>query len=114
MRDLIRHGDLLLRPIDKVREGDVRPRSSKVILEGEITGHAHRLLEDGEATILDYYEKTWREEKPVRRDTYVQVASTVTLTHEEHGPLTIAPGLYEVIRAREFDYAANLARRVYD
>jgi hypothetical protein len=126
MKDCIRHGDVFLRPIarDEYEKRTapsehrydpcfVTPRKSKVILEGEVTGHAHRILE-GEAVILDYYEKTWRSEQPTVQASYLQVDTPTIITHEEHGPLPVLPGLYEIIRAREFDYAQGLGRNVWD
>lgn len=113
MKDLIRHGDLLFRPAVKDQHLALTKRKSKIVLEGEVTGHAHKLI-DGDNAILDYYEKTWRNESPVLAKTFVEVTTPSTISHEEHGPLPVPPGFYEVIRAREFDYASNLARRVWD
>ena len=112
MKNLIRHGDLLFRPVERPDKA-LTPRKSKIILEGEVTGHAHR-LDQGEAVILDQYEKTWRSEEPKLRASYVHVTSPATVIHEEHHTVTLLPGLYEVIRAREFDYTAAAARNVRD
>lgn len=115
MRDIIRHGDVLLKRIDKLPDylGAAKQRKSKVILNGEVTGHSHRIC-DGETQILDYYETTWRSTEPVLRASYLQVETPATITHEEHGPLPLTIGIYEIVRAREFDYAANLGRNVRD
>lgn len=114
-KDLIRHGDLLFRPAeypDTLERGrTLIERDSRVILEGEVTGHAHRFVA-GDAAILDYYEETWRGK--ALAGTYVNVTTPATVTHEEHGPLSVMPGFYEIIRAREFDYASRLSRRVVD
>jgi hypothetical protein len=121
MKDCIRHGDVFLKPVEKLPEiqeylkdrTNIKTRNSKIILTGEVTGHAHRMTE-GEYEIIDYYEHTWRSEKPVVTHSFLEVKEESIVTHEEHGPLPITPGLYEIIRARDFDYAANLSRRVLD
>jgi hypothetical protein len=117
MRDLYRHGDLLFRPAAQqdVLRTDLKSRGSNIILEGEVTGHAHKILE-GEAAILDFYEETWRsgEQRQTLTQTFLQCNTETVIAHEEHGPLAIPAGLWEVVRAREFDYAANLGRRVMD
>jgi hypothetical protein len=113
MRNCIRHGDVFFKPVDKLPEVQdylkerttIEKRKSPVILEGEVTGHFE---------IIDYYEKTWRSDKPILTQTFVQAKTPSVVTHEEHGRLPIPLGLYEIIRAREFDYASNLSRRVLD
>jgi len=45
---------------------------------------------------------------------YVRLASMTTLTHEEHKPIDIPTGDYEVIRVREVDPFAEEIRRVAD
>jgi hypothetical protein len=115
MKNCIRHGDVFLKPIEALPEipewqqksTTVQKRNSKIILTGEVTGHAHRMTE-GEYSIIDYYEKTWRSEQPILTKSYLEVKQDSIVTHEEHGPLPVPPGLYEIIRAREFDYASPL------
>ncbi len=46
---------------------------------------------------------------------YVRVVGRpAQVVHEEHKPVTLAPGLYRVQQAREFDYIGQLARWVAD
>jgi hypothetical protein len=65
--------------------------------------------------ILAAYETAW-DQRGMRPNgaRYLEVTTPATITHEEHKPVTLAPGLWEIIQAREFDYAANLGRRVRD
>lgn len=116
MKDLVRQGDILFRriPHDK-RPTGLQSLPGKVIQKGEVTGHAHRITE-GEANILAQYEKQWGTKKltvsnPHR---FLEAVTPTTIGHEEHGPAVLAPDLWEIIQAREFDYAANLGRRVVD
>lgn len=84
-----RQGDLLF-----VRQ-DTRPaviltaRQSNVIVAGEATGHAHRLQA---GTILEAHDGAL----------YLDVTHTTQVVHEEHGPITLDPGLWLVIRQREY------------
>lgn len=98
MPEHYRQGDLLF-----VRfEGDVPKNAHKqnntVIVRGETTGHAHRLqtgtiLKAGGALYLDITEQT-------------------QVVHEEHAAVTLGPGLWLVVRQRE--YAPEAIRTVVD
>lgn len=94
-----RHGDLLIRKIDSLPKG-VRSQKGKILAKGETTGHAHT-IEDaklyGKQGTL-YFK--------------VEESKVATLTHQEHDTLTFDPGIYEVIRQREYD-GENI-RRVVD
>ena len=117
-RDLVRHGDLLFRlmtPTLAPADAKLTRKAGKVIERGEVTGHAHRITA-GDAVILERYEKAWSggANVPILLDRYLHVQATATVSHEEHGPVTLMPGLWAIMQAREFDYAANLGRRVRD
>ena len=113
-RDVIRHGDILFRPRERSLDG-LTLRPGTIVRRGEVTGHAHRITE-GEARILEEYETAWTREGKAQRlkGEYLDVLQTATITHEEHKPLTIGPGLWEIIQAREFDYVGATIRRVTD
>jgi hypothetical protein len=65
------------------------PRQSNVIVSGEATGHAHRLQT---GTILE----------AANGALYLDLPQTTLVVHEEHGPITLEPGLWLVIRQREY------------
>jgi hypothetical protein len=94
-----RQGDLLIVKVDKIPE-DALKQKSLVLAEGEATGHMHE-LDSGEV-----YEKDGT--------LYFKVAEggSVTLKHQEHGPLQFGEGIYQVIRQRE--YMPKGWRRVWD
>ena len=83
-----RQGDILIIKIDRIPEGVVR-KKDRVLAEGEATGHAHT-LDAG-----DVYEKDGI--------LYFKADDTVHLNHEEHGQITFKPGVYRVIRQREYE-----------
>lgn len=94
----IQQGDVILVPVDGVRG---KKHTDNILAHGEATGHAHRLQSgtvyvdtDGTMT-LECDEQT-------------------TVTHEEHGSVTLAPGAWEVRRVREYDHFAEEARVVAD
>lgn len=105
-----RQGDVFIERIDGGEivdnrlyvEGDVRNRidltevpadKGRVILAyGEVTGHAHAL--DAQTTKL-FGVKEWV-------DRILLVAKTTALMHEEHAPITLAPGIYRIRQQREY------------
>lgn len=88
-----RQGDVLLLQVPElpVSAAKVTWTERIVLAFGEVTGHAHAIHETHvEAFELDGQLYLRIEEAPA------------TLRHEEHAPITIAPGRYEVRRQREY------------
>ena len=105
----IQHGDVLLKPMDKLPSGCKRQEREGVglvIARGEMTGHNHVITDKG-ATV-------WMLEKNGVSNLYLEVAEPVVITHEEHKPLEIPTGIYEIGRVKEYDYLAEMERRVVD
>jgi len=108
---MYRQGDVLLVPVS-VSEFDLdrvyRKRGEGIILAaGEATGHHHR--------IRDRSAREYRSHRgPSRR--FVRVGSRgATITHEEHDPIQVPQGTYEIVQQREFaPEEASLTRAVYD
>src|SRR3954469_10248285 len=101
-RGLLRQGDVLLVPVVAVpRQVDQVPREDGrlVLAEGEATGHAHAL--QGSAVELVRARRWGRLYLVVEGD------APATLVHEEHDPVAVAPGLYEVRRQREYEPPAR-------
>ena len=89
----VRQGDVLLIPVDEIpATATLVPRDgNRVILAyGEATGHAHA---------IDTFMARLLEDEGVR---YLRVDDTAVLDHEEHAPITVAPGIYRVVIQREF------------
>jgi hypothetical protein len=101
----LQHGDVLLKRIAKLPTGltEVQRRDGcLVIAEGEATGHHHVIT----ATPAKLYE--------LKGELYLEVTEPVTITHEEHKTLPIPPGIYEIGIVKEYDYFAEMERRVVD
>lgn len=76
---------------------------TKVIQEGEHTGHAHRIT----GGAADLYQ--------VGEQKYLRAyASGASITHEEHLPVEIEEGEYEVRIVRQKDPFTKLVSRVID
>jgi hypothetical protein len=108
---MIRQGDLLFTAVETIPEyfsEQAKCRKDGVILTGEASGHSHRLALPEEAEVLVL--EQWRSQ-----EIYVRVrAVPIQVLHEEHLPVTLAPGDYKVTRAREYDYLSRLAMPVRD
>ncbi len=91
---IVRQGDVLLRRVASVPL-DLRPvardRGRIVLAYGEVTGHAHAIVEPT-AELLTSAEN----------ERFLRIVETAFLRHEEHGTLTLEPGIYQVIGQREW------------
>src|SRR5216684_73852 len=99
--DIYRQGDVLLVPVEEVPEGAKRVRPKRlVIAEGEVTGHVHELV-GGKVELFEKAEVV-----------FARIMSAPQLQHAEHATQTIEPGVYRVVRQRE--YSPSEIRRVAD
>lgn len=91
---MYRQGDLLFVPIAAI-PAVATPVRDGVIARGEVTGHAHRLQISRGRTLLI-----------AAGVMYIRAMNRVaTVDHEEHGPIALPPGNYEVRRQREYEPA---------
>jgi len=88
---MVRQGDLLIVKVKELPEA-CKMHNHRILAEGEATGHFHELdsgmLYEGQGGTL--YFRVSENEK-------------TTLKHPEHGPITFDPGLYKVVRQREYE-----------
>src|SRR5215469_8149246 len=94
-----RQGDLLFVRQDARPAAALTTRQSNVIVAGEATDYAHRLQA---GTILEAKGGAL----------YLDVTATTQVVHEEHGSFTLDPGLWLVVRQRE--YSPEAIRTVLD
>jgi hypothetical protein len=73
-----------------------------ILVEGEVTGHAHQVETLDTVRILS----------AGRLLLYLQVMAPVRIVHQEHHPITLPIGLYEIRRQRE--YTPEAIRMVMD
>lgn len=88
---MIRHGDIMLRPIPQPDATSQRsePGQRLVLAQGEATGHAHVL--HGLAVAHTQRDRA-----------LVELLEPGELRHEEHATIAVPPGWYEVVRQRVY------------
>jgi hypothetical protein len=92
---IYRQGDVLLIKRDHPVPRTAAPRHSRgdrvVLALGEATGHAHAI----NSSLADLF-------KDRDGTLYLRVEGPCDLTHEEHDPIELDEGVYEVRRQREY------------
>ena len=90
-----RQGDVLLQRVPGVPDEAgraVAPAGRTVLALGELTGHAH-VLNSADGELVEGHTAQRR---------FVTLAVGGMLTHEEHAPIAVPAGTYEVVRQREY------------
>lgn len=92
---LIRQGDVGLIAVDAIPPDAVeqpRKKGERIVLAyGEVTGHAHAFHDVGVMAL-----------RAANADVFLRIAEPATLRHEEHTHITVPPGMYRVLRQREW------------
>jgi hypothetical protein len=102
MKKLYRQGDVLIRQIESIPTQKSTKRVDGVLAYGEVTGHAHQVEDKSAAEVLE-----------IESGLYLRVGEEgVRIVHEEHAPITLPAGNYEVTIQRE--YAPADIRNVAD
>ena len=99
------HGDVLIKKVEKIPSSAKRKRPSNrgnVLADGEATGHAHVMTPDK----TELYEDDGT--------LYLTVKESTPVTHEEHNPIEIEAGDYEIGIVQEYDHFAEEVRVVKD
>ena len=122
---MIRQGDVLVRPTHRHVSPAATPISDngRVILAyGEVTGHAHEVVDSRVQVAEEIADRpTVTDPDPVPNQQLFEepdgtrllvVKGPAVLRHEEHGPISLAPGTYEV--RRQVEYAPDAIRNVAD
>ena len=118
MKHIYRHGDFLFEPVKEVAKEAVaitkdalglKPSKAFTFGVGEATGHNHTAVVD-DITKMNWF-------RAPNGGWYVKLDTEARLTHPEHSVvknLVIAPGIYRVKQAKEFDWFQVVERRVID
>lgn len=89
IKNQARQGDVFLIRDNQGTAGEPEQIDGDLILaHGEVTGHAHRIKNKAARA---YNRSNQR---------FLRNATSVDLTHEEHGTITIAPGNYRIVIQR--------------
>jgi hypothetical protein len=92
-----RQGDVLLVEIDQPLRTvkPINPEEGRIILaRSELSGHAYA-IQEGEGAVKFF--------EGVGDRRYLFLTEIGRLEHEEHGPIVLESGWYEVRRQREYD-----------
>ena len=99
---MYRQGDILIVERASLPKGAAVKRTKGNILDGETTGHVHRVADVSVADVLE-----------IGDGLFLSVSENgVSIVHEEHAPIMLPEGTYEVIRQRE--YSPTEIRNVVD
>ncbi len=106
---LRQQGDVLFFEKAESLPGDCIPCSFEekgrvIFAEGEVHGHTH-------ATTLGPDIRTYRDNADAL---WAEVLSTKKVSHEEHKPITLTPGIYKIGIVREVDPFTEEIRQVRD
>lgn len=103
MKNIMSQGDVTFIPVKAVPVG-VKKVADGVIARGETSGHSHRV---GTLEAAELY--------AIEGKMFLQVGeSGVSIVHEEHAPVTLEPGNYEIHIDKSFDYSSQALRNVAD
>jgi len=93
-----RQGDVLLVQVEALPSGaglQEQASSDIVLAFGEVTGHAHVVA----SAAASLYNSSG--------DYFLQVNVATPLSHQEHASIVLEPGVYRVIRQREYTPQEN-------
>jgi hypothetical protein len=90
--NVARQGDLLIRAIKSLPTQKAQLRLTGILAYGEVTGHAHRVEDLTRAEILE-----------CGKSLFLRVGTEgVRIIHDEHAPVSLPAGNYEVEIQREY------------
>lgn len=105
MSKAIRHGEIILLPVNKLPKGKRSQHTNYIVGHSE-TGHHHVLESKTKFDIVEAVQLYLDIKEPAK---IVQKKS-----YDRHKDLTIAPGKYKVIYKNEYDPFQQVIRRVVD
>lgn len=96
-------GDVLLQKLTELPKGEQKLISKKrlVVAHGE-SGHSH-VIEDDEAELIQIGERM-----------LLKLEKDSVIVHEEHKPIHLEKGIWEIGRVQEFDWFSKMQRQVID
>lgn len=102
---IYRHGDVLIKEIDKL-PSNLAKKKDTIVAYGEATGHNHKLVELELGTLEVYQSKDGK--------IYFTATQPVNISHQEHKTITIEPGSFIIDIERERDPFLEQIKQVID
>lgn len=89
-------GDVVFRKVNDFPEGKRKSKNGNVIVEGEGSGHFHA-VQPGQLPFSLFF---------VNDGFFLENESddNIAIEHQEHNPIALPPGKYEIDRVNEFDW----------
>lgn len=106
-----RQGDVLFTRCSAIPQGGTK-RENGTVAYGEVTGHSHRMQESNLATAEVFECGAGLFVRVSEEGVSIEGDAGATFIHEEHGPISLAPGDYEITIQRE--YSPEAIRNVID
>lgn len=106
---MFRQGDVMVSRVKAIPAGAkaVKQTNDKIVLAwGEVTGHSHAIAEP------EAREYTFADAGGIVRRFLEVFDRGATVRHEEHAPIPLPPGFYEITQQRE--YTPEAIRNVAD
>ena len=107
-KNMLQQGDVVLNKVNIDITNAVKVKKDRrgiVLAEGEVTFHYHGIeCDETEAELIQLGEKMLLSVK----------AESVTLTHQEHNPVTIEHGIWEFGQVVEKDWLSGMVNPVRD
>jgi hypothetical protein len=110
---IIRHGEVILKPISKLPEGAMlKSEVNRQIIAHSETGHHHTLVSDKIAQKFQILTDD-------NGNTFLKLNDFATLIHEKtgeevHTPHKVIPAIYQIVIKKQFDYFEKAMKQVRD
>lgn len=102
---LYQQGDVLMKKMDCLPWPCLLKKTTDPVLaKGEATGHVHTIAPDDLSNVDIYTDENG--------NIFVEAKKPATIVHQEHKPVTIPEGVYQVSIVREYDHFANEAKGI--
>ncbi len=114
---MFRQGDLLITKVNRIPDGCKKINSEDgklIVARGEKTGHHHSFDDDGSVALLDPPTKFWGDWDGQITGKVVQVTKKTELVHQEHDPIPLEPGYYEIRYQRQHDPKNNISKERWE
>lgn len=97
-------GDITLTRLDALPEGELQIISENylILAQGSSNGNTHSIKQERAMLVK------------IENRTFVVLPENGVLEHQEHKPINLLAGNWEIEPVNEFDYFAQMARKVID
>jgi len=107
--DQKQQGDVTFEKVNSLPKRAKR-KFSNIIREGEVTGHHHAIADPEDAIIYVFSDPNNDIE-----ELFIEVKKEfATITHQEHGEITLEKGIHKIGAIREVDWFTRSVRDVRD